>query len=207
MVLIPLEAYKNLRRNILQSTDNSTMQKELIDIKEQYGESIPADQRLRLESDVIAKHTGIKQVPEHVPEVIPKSNTDILKNNIENFSKTNKNRAVQLFNHLTLFYKDKPQWNEKGELYVNSQVLPRTNITDMISYVTSTKSKRAPPNGFSHFLELLDEANVASHLFSAHGLRNIEEHKQDTGIKSTVDGGHDVWIKVSPNNKRNKKKK
>ena len=176
MVLLPLETYKNLRKKVLGGTP---MQKDLFDLRERYGDSLPEDQRLKLESEVISKHsTHVKPELEVTPHAAAPDNS-IIKSTIDNFARTNKNRAQQLFNYLEMTFRSAPKWNDKGELLNETNIpLPGTNIVELINFVTAARFRKAPINGMEEFIEMLEIANVPSYLYSAKGAEALLNYKQ-----------------------------
>ena len=179
MVLLPLEVYKRMRQSILVNNDTTPMQKELFDLKQQY-KNIAPDQRMLLESDIITKHTGHIRAPSVEPEQQNESyDNTLVKSSIEGFSKSHKNRALQLYNYLETTYTNSPKWNEKGELLNDHNIpLPNTNIVDLINFVTTSKARKVHPNGMSEFIVMMDKANVPSYLFSNKGQESLESYKQ-----------------------------
>ena len=184
MVLLPLEVYKRMRQSILVNNDTTPMQKELFDLKQQY-KNIAPDQRMLLESDIITKHTGHVRTADVEPEQQQQSQQNetydntLVKSSIEGFSKTHKNRALQLYNYLETTYINSPKWNEKGELLNDYNIaLPNTNIVDLINFVTTSKARKSYPNGMSEFIVMMDKANVPSYLFSNKGQESLQSYKQ-----------------------------
>ena len=184
MVLLPLEVYKRMRQSILVNNDTTPMQKELFDLKQQY-KNIAPDQRMLLESDIIAKHTGHVRAPSVEPEQQNESyDNTLVKSSIEGFSKSHKNRALQLYNYLETTYTNSPKWNEKGELLNDHNIpLPNTNIVDLINFVTTSKARKVHPNSMSEFIVMMDKANVPSYLFSNKGQESLESYKQSDQSK------------------------
>lgn len=196
MVLLPLEAYTNLRRTIAEATP---MQKELNVLRENYSESLSDDQKLKLQNVVISKHVNksahaLNSEIQEKPET--KKPVDLIKSAIQNFSQTNKNRAMQLFNHLDLYYATNKKWNNKGELILsNGEDLIGTNIADLINYVTATKPRTTVPNGFNYFVDLIFDSNVSTHMMSNKGIENIETYRQNH--ENTLPETADEWTRVT----------
>lgn len=178
MILLPVEVYKKMRNNILVQTDNTPLQKELFEIKQQYNNLAP-DQRMLLESEVISKHTS-QRAPAEAPtnEESKQGNHSIIKDSIEGFAKSHKNRAIQLYNFLESTFESFPRWNEKGELLnENNVAYPGTSIVDLINFVTNTKLRKTIPNGMDTFIELLISSNAPSYLFSIKGQEYVSNYK------------------------------
>ena len=222
MVMIPTEEYKEYRKQLLfnagssgnatmqkaflglagespvqkeltNSTGLSAMQKELYNIKEKYGDVLPDDQRLKLESEVIAKHTGFnkREHSEAAPPINTKEESEKrawIKLALDDFGKTHKNRSKQLFNQLDLTYKTEPQWTVKGELLdEKGDIISGSNILDNISYVTAQRSGlRGPPKGFQRFTVLLRDANVPRHVFSNKGMQHVEQAESTTPMETSI---------------------
>lgn len=176
MILLSTEEYTNLKRRI-QQEDLPRMQQELNEVKERYG-NLPTDQYIKLEGDVIAKHTQLPEKPNITiaPEVaVP--NDELLLHQIDNFPKTNKRRAVLLYQHLKNY---SHAWNQLGQLVDdNNSPIDGSNIVDLIDYVTnSTKFKvMGTPIAFNQFTQMLEQSNTPQTLYSSAGMGRIKNYK------------------------------
>lgn len=178
MVLLSTDDY-NKYRNLMYTSQVTPsinpMQKEMEGIKEKYGDNLPEDQRNKLESEIIQKYSDKIDITSPSPKV-DGSKLEWIKTSLEDFSKTNKTRANQLYNLLSMRLSDR--WNENGELLtVDGEPIKGSNILDLINYVTSSNKAKNAPYGFNDFKQLLSEANVPSYVFSKRGMESI--NKQD----------------------------
>ena len=185
-----------MQKELINLTGLSSMQKELYNIKEKFEDVLPEDQRLKLEAEVIAKHTGFNKREDPLAASPSTAKEDAekrawIKLAIDDFGKTHKNRSKQLFNQLESAYKSAPQWTNKGELVDESgDSIPGSNILDHISYVTAQRSGlRGPPKGFQRFTALLRDANVPRHVFSKQGLQHVEEAEAPPPMDVSEDEG------------------
>lgn len=184
MVMLPIDEF-NKYKNILylsQVTPNpNPLQKELEQVRETYGTSLPDDQRVKLESEIIQKYSSKNS---NVPSpLIPTDPQQLawIGQSLQNFPKANKNRAVRL--HTYLDTRSLNRWNEKGELLTSdASPIPNSNILDLINFVTTTQKIDQTPIGFTDFIKLLIETNVPTHMLSKNGLKHInnEVNKQQT---------------------------
>jgi len=194
MVLLPLESYKKMRTNILLQNESTPLQKDLLNIKQQYNNVAP-DQRMLLESEVISKHTSNNIPVDSNVEQLPKSfDNTIIKDSIEGFAKTQRNRAVQLYNYLESTFVNNPQWNEKGELLSNDEPLVGSNIVDLINFVTATKLRKNTPKDMRQFIDLLVTSNTPSFYFSTKGQEFLHRYKQVADTKQPDDDGD--WTEI-----------
>lgn len=148
MVVLPEEQYLLLRTN---RNDSNSMVEEIHNLQTT---ALPADQRVKLEGAIISKYASPSQ----------NESSNWIMNVIEQFPKQYRNRAKQLYMHLTQALPMKP-WNEKAELLNDRQeAIPFSNIIDLLSYTTSSYTTlKKPPIGFETFLELLRVANIPKH--------------------------------------------
>jgi hypothetical protein len=175
MVLIPVEEYKRHMNQLSINNKTATIQNDIRDINEQYGDTIPDDQRLKLESAVITKHKGDFKQP------IPEPQQNLFLRMIDSFPKANQKRSLQVFNHLVVFFKQRPKWNDLGQiLNSNNEPIIGSNIIELIDSVTTIKSARIPAIGFDQFTKYLQEANMPRNFLSLPGIRKID--KQDEMI-------------------------
>lgn len=183
MVMISLEEYNKYRNQMfaLQTTPNvNPMQKELQELKEQYGDSLLPDQKAKLEGEIISKYTSkpieIKEDNEIAKEE-EVENIEWVKSAINEFSKTNKNKATQMYS--ILLNKLGARWNSKGELKLSDgSKIDGSNILDLINFVTSSsiRSTQKPPIGFNYFIDIIKEANLPTFLFSKKGQNAIDSY-------------------------------
>jgi len=187
MVLVSLDEYKKLKTASLQKP-GSTLQKDLNKLHEQYGEDLPDDQRIKLESEVISKHTGQFKHPQ--PVVTPQH--DLFLRIIDSFAAINRKRALQIFHHLVAFFKHEPKWNDLGQIVnFNNEPIIGSNIVELIDYVTNTNRKTSTvPIGFDVFSFLLTESNMPRNFLSKPGLERLENNKQQN---QSLDNSDYTW--------------
>jgi hypothetical protein len=78
---------------------------------------------------------------------------------LDSLPKTVRRKGKILLEHI----KDKKnefQWLDSGELLVDGNPVPGSNITDLIHHVTRKRPTATPPKGVDEFVELLDKTNV-----------------------------------------------
>jgi hypothetical protein len=206
MVLLSAHDYKRLSNLILQKKQLDkppTLMSELNELKDRYGETLPADQRLKLEGDLIAKHTSVLPNETEV-DIKPKSDQpDLLLRHVNALPKTHQRRATQIYNHLKDFYDKDPAWNAIGQIKdVNALNMNGSNIIDLIDSVSSARKSNITPKGFGEFLQLLNESNTPTHLLSKAGVDLIGQYKQAMPTQSSNSMSHDdlaslsKWFKI-----------
>ncbi len=176
MVLIPLDEYKQFQKQLLYQ-QAPELSRDLMQLGEQT-EDLPVDQRIRLEGEVLNRH--IRQQDASAPPPPPPSpvkiNDQVITNHLQGFPKVNKIRANQIYQHLKAYNE---QWNDMGQLVDNdSEPIPRSNIVELIDYVTNTKRKARQPAGFDEFVDLLQRSNTPRHLLSTTGVTRVDDYKQ-----------------------------
>ena len=199
MVLLSTDDY-NKYRNLMYTSQVTPsinpMQKEMEGIKEKYGDNLPEDQRNKLESEIIQKYSDKIDITSPSPKV-DGSKLEWIKTSLEDFSKTNKTRANQLYNLLSMRLSDR--WNENGELLtVDGEPIKGSNILDLVNYVTSSNKAKNAPYGFNDFKQLLSEANVPSYVFSKRGMVNINKQDSIPNLHKLVNSDDDehVWTSL-----------
>ena len=191
MVMITLDDYNKYRNQMYALQTNppvNPMQKELDELKDQFGDSLLPDQKTKLEGEIISKYTSknIENNENEIPSVSETNKVDEdtswLKLSIDDFNKTNRARAKQMYSILegTLG----TMWNSKGELKLsNGSTIPGSNILDLINFVTTpSKTTQNVPIGLDHFVILLKEANVPQFLFSRKGVNALQSVDDDEEI-------------------------
>lgn len=200
MILLSLHEYKRFRKQILynQPTEaDPSMQKELHELKEKYGDEIPADQRQKLESSIISKHTGYNKGNTGVIETPPDLTTqnELFLHHFDNFSNVNKKRAQQMFHHLKETFKHKPIWNDLGQLinFQTSNPIQGSNIVDLIDSVTNTRRTNTVPSGWQSFIHYLNISNMPRNFLSLIGINKLEIYKHSgTNQDSSVESARDI---------------
>lgn len=174
MVLISTDDYQKLRQRATYNTEG--LQKDLNDLKQEYGTFLPADQQAKLESEIISKHANKNQI-ETSTSSPPDTNVDdsLILQHLDSFTKNNKKRALQLYHHLKAF---KMQWNSMGQ-FLNEENEPilNSNIIELINYVTvPSRAKINLPAGFGEFVKLIGEAQTPRNFLSKTGLSRIDTY-------------------------------
>ena len=188
MLLLPVDEYNKYRSLLYTSQVTATknpIQKDLNELRDEYGTNLPDDEKIKLEGEIIQKFKTKNTIDDGVKvSITPKH--ERIKELINDFSKTNKTRATQLYNHLSSKYKSR--WNDDGELVdENGNTINDSNILDLINYVTSTQKSRNVPKGISPFFSLLRSANTPSYMFSKQGESNIEHIKMQESMDTDDD--------------------
>lgn len=198
MVLVSVDEFNRIRKQLLfqqPAGEKPTLHKELYDIKDKV-EYLPDDQRIKLEGEVIAKHTDHMRPTEEDETIALKqkpADTQFLSQHLDLFPNVNKKRAQQMLYHLSSF---KQQWNERGQLIDDSgEPIPRSNVIELIDHVTNTRRTSRIPAGFSSFVKLLDDSNIPRHLLSTQGLHKVDNYKHSES-DFTEDPIIPKWIKL-----------
>lgn len=205
MVLIPMEDYQNLRKELLYQ-QAPELTKDLYKVHDSHA-NLPTDQRLQLEGEVISQHIQqnmnptIQSIPQTIvsPQVLDDS---IIMSHLKSFGKINKARANQIYQHLKAY---KIQWNEMGQLLDSSSApIPDSNIVECIDYITNTNRKARIPAGFDEFISLVQESQLPRHLLSTLGITRMTDYKQIQGATAAAipsEEESDIetkWVRMSP---------
>jgi hypothetical protein len=192
MVLISMDEYKRQRKqNLFSHTGTSapTMQKELHELSD----DIPDDQRVKLEHEIISKHSGSQSNPAKQPQ------NEIFIRILESFGNTNKRRSIQVFNHLMTFYKHRPKWNDLGQILDgNNEPIHGSNIVDLIDSITGAINTRKLPIGFGSFVNAIRESNLPMQFLSKTGLHRLNSYKHENTI---ADGDMSDEVEDEPESK------
>lgn len=183
MILLPKDEYNRLTSQALHGSTPS-MQKELEQLQNNHA-NLPDDQRNKLEQEIISKYTNHCKSSINQEEAESKASTastvildndELLERHLKNFRNTNRLRAMSLYDHLKTY---KSQWNNNGQFLTedSNEAIPRSNIIDLIDYVTNTikSSSKNAPAGFKEFVELLFRANTPEKYFSNIGLQRVNK--------------------------------
>lgn len=184
MVLIPEEELKIYKRHIIYAKQEESKNPEIAmhqKLKEVVDRDLPDDIRLKLEGDIISKYTkpSSKDPPSSITDKIKESSRySALERSLDQFPKQYRTRAKQLYHHLVSNLEEL-QWNERGELLNEShEVIPRSNIIDMLTYAVGHKtSLKTPPAGYALFNQIMKQTNVPRVLLGPQGkeLINVDE--------------------------------
>lgn len=183
MVLLPIDEfnkYKNVMYASQVTSQVNPMQSELNRMKDVYGSTIPDDQRVKLESEIVQKYSEKIPNKEATPIQIDPSQLEWIKSTISKFAKTNKGRASRLYEYL--LDRVNNGWNQNGELLTtDGEVIRGSNILDLINFVTATNIRKHEqlPRGMDDFRIMVHEANVPLHMLSKNGIKYIGD-KQST---------------------------
>lgn len=200
MILLSVDEFNRIRKQLLfqqPSNEQPTLQKELYDLKDKV-QNLPADQRIKLEGEVIARHTDHMR-PQMGDEVVTiqkqPTDTTFISQHLDMFAKNNKKRSQQMLHHLASF---RPQWNELGQLLTqDGEPIPKSNIVELIDAVTSTRRTTRIPAGFSDFIQLLEASSIPRHLFSTFGMSKVENYKQADSDSSDSSIIPQNWINLT----------
>lgn len=181
MVLLPKDEYNRLTSQALHGSAPS-MQKEL-DLLHSNNSNLPIDQKNKLEQEIITKYTDNckslinqdqEQTASDAKTIVLDDDDSVILRHLDNFRKTNKWRAKEMYLHLKSF---KPQWNNMGQLFnaQSKELIPRSNVIDLINYVTSSQitGMKTPPAGLQEFIKLLLESNTPETYFSTPGINRM----------------------------------
>jgi len=197
MLLVSLEEYTRLRNQVLTQNSSDLMQN-LTELKEKT-DHLPADQRIALEGEVLRQH--IKQpesTPAFTPLEEPQANVDeddaVVFDNLNRFTKTNKIRANQVYQHLKAY---KVQWNKMGQMLDNTGLpISNANIVELIDYVTNTKRITRQPAGFSVFVQLLRDSQLPRNYYSTLGLLRVDDYKHLEEIQEDLTPSTTDWKRI-----------
>ncbi len=180
MLLVSVEDYQNLRKQLFYSQTPELTQ-DLYKVKDAT-EHLPPDQQLALQSEVLRQHVQQNTPqPSSPPPPTPAVNDDVVTNNLNSFSRMNKIRANQIYQHLKAH---KTQWNEMGQLLnEHNEPIPNSNIVELIDYVTNTKRTARLPAGFGDFLELVHDSQLPRHYLSTLGNSRVTDYKHLKDVK------------------------
>lgn len=102
-------------------------------------------------------------------EVVTDSKTDWLLKSLQQLPKSNRNRALQLYNFL-LNKQPAISWNEDGEIKDADDItVPHSNIYDLINYMTNTRLIKAKV-GLSEFAIILHKLNAPHSVLGTPGI-------------------------------------
>ncbi len=188
MYVLPAEEYHRLT---MPKQDPKMMQleRELHDLKEQ--QNLPPDQLHKVQSYLYSRGRDMKSKPTkessreskesgREPKESSGEPTRVkwIEQSIHRLPKHNQQRALQLLNFLI---NREIGWNSEGEIRdVNGDVLPNSNIVDLINYMTLSHRRKylAEPEGLYEFIELLQAANMPNNML---GLIGQEAMKKSRG--------------------------
>lgn len=200
MILLSLDEYNRMRKNVLFNKPNEgepSLQKELNSIQDQFKDTLPDDQLLKLEGEVIQKHTShiLPSQPAASTTTIAPINDDAFIAHFNAFPKYSKTKALQIYNHL----KRTKRWNDLGEILDNSGApIRNSNIVELINAVTTNKKLNRIPFGFNVFINLLETTNLPQNYLSAPGYSMIVNYKQRSqSSDSPIDDFGVVWEKLT----------
>lgn len=201
MVLIPVQEYQNLRKQILYQQDPE-LTKDLYQVKDTTSH-LPTDEKMILEGEVLRQHfksNDITPIPNETPNVDLDDN--IIVNNLQSFGKPNKLRSNQIYQHLK---RHKIHWNELGQLLSSDNTpIPNSNIIELIDYITNTKKTKSIPAGFDEFIKIMEESQLPRNYLSTVGVTKISDYKQLQNLDD-AQAMPDDWIEFKPTTKRKRK--
>lgn len=178
MLLIDLDEYHDLRKRQLYYQAPELTQ-DLYKLRETTS-NLPVDQRMRLEGEVMRQHVKTNTAASSMtspPSPPPPAALDdsVIVNNLQSFSRVNKQRANQIYQHLKSY---RTQWNEMGQLLdEDGKPIPNSNIVELIDFVSNSKKMKSLPAGLSTFIHMMEQAHLPRNYLSAKGAERIEDYK------------------------------
>ena len=183
-LLISREEYEVLKQGETSQTKPS-MKRDLAKLPH----DLPADQKQQLEGEIInrytTKHVSSPPPPPNIPSTQPV--TSSVEEIVQGFPTSNRYRANQLLNFLKA--QASPFYNDSMNFIANGQVIPGSNIVDLVQFITSVKSSTSKniPQGFEHFMNLLAKLNVPKTFLSAYGKILLSSFNTGTVNKQDVE--------------------
>lgn len=200
MVLIPVQEYQNLRKQILYQ-QGPELTKDLYQVKDSTSH-LPTDERIILEGEVLRQHIKPNDIPPPIPIATPTVEQDdsIIVNNLDRFGKVNKLRSNQIYQHLK---RHKIQWNELGQLKssVDDTPIANSNIIELIDYITNVKRTKTIPAGFDEFIKIMEESQLPRNYLSTVGVTKVADYKQLQNLDDPQSIPNE-WIEITPKRKR-----
>lgn len=86
------------------------------------------------------------------------------------------------------------KWNEHGELIIRDQILPHTNIIDLVNLLMGHSSKKV--SGQDSFLSILKEMNLPQNYIKNKHLQSTKPAKNRILRKSTAKQLNPKWLKL-----------
>lgn len=195
MVLLSVDHYKQLQQSaVMQKAPK--LQRDLNQIEQQYGDTLPIDQKLKLTTQAISKYAHKTNDDDLIPLPPPPPVLDdtLLKTHFDSFNPVNKKRALQMYQHLKSI---DPQWNSMGQLLNDyEEPIKNSNIVELIDLVTNTKRTTRIPAGFSRFVQLLQSSNIPRNFLSTSGLAKVDKQLENAD-KEDLDNENLKWTKVA----------
>ncbi len=119
---------------------------------------LPADQQQKILATDMLEERRMLHSSKHVEPKEPLS-IDFIKNAIEKFAVQRKRRALEVFEAVQYAV----AWDDKGEVTINSEAIPGSNILDLIYFSTNSpqqiRSEPTPP-GWTSFQPLVPRQRV-----------------------------------------------
>ena len=207
MVMVPIDEFSKYRNLLFEkqvTIEKNPLQRDIRELRETLGVSIPDDQKAKLEGEIIERYgRKLKRTEPKLPVIDPEK-LKYLKQSISNFSKTNKNRATKLYDYLES--KATSRWNENGEILTSDgENISGSNILDLINFVTSTQKMAQIPKGFNDFVKIMVKANVPAHYMSQRGYDHMQNNVVETEEEEEDKHGEESFS--TPAKKKRKKRK
>ena len=170
MVMVPQDVYSGLLTKEQQTFSPIVGQLANLDQELQKIMSDPSlstDAKYQLYQQTFSRYQHLKhqQFPTAPAPVISQpvqtqTNPQIPKDAIlDSLPKPSRRKGKILIDHLNR-QSNAIQWLPSGELKLSGNVIPGSNITDLVHYVTRKRPTAQPPVGSDSFMQLLAETNV-----------------------------------------------
>ena len=182
-VVISQEEYDRLKRTETINPIKKDMKKSEHEMNNVWEKDVPTDEKIRLFTDelnnmkrryeTLVKPKPLEVVMKNAETEESKQKTNVIEEGLlQTVPKASKHHAKVLMDYLKT-KEDILKWNDFGEMIFKGQVIPGSNITDMIvDTVTNRKRNHINPMFKSVFLKALVESNVPTQW-----IKNKEHHE------------------------------
>lgn len=174
-VVISQEEYERLKETPIKlvNPEKREMKKSEIEMSNVWNRDLPNDEKIRVFTeelnnlksryDALLKPKPLEVFMKKKEEEPKKDEKDIIQESIiQSVPKTSKVEAKLVLDYLKL-KSNTISWNDMGEIIFHGEVIPGSNITDMIiDTVTNRKRSEISPMFKSVFLKALAEVNMPS---------------------------------------------
>jgi len=185
-VVISREEYELLKSKTKESKIHNPEKQELHrsenEIKHIWDKELPADEKIRLFTEEL---NNLKSRYDHFTKPKPLKvviDKDDVKDTDRSFSleesiikslpKTSQAEGELLLNHLKN-YPEIIKWNDRGEIIFKGDVIPNSNLTDLVSNVTTTRKSNLALLPQTVFLKVLSETNTPESWIKNRGSKKL----------------------------------
>lgn len=199
-VVISREEYEMLKNKIcnenkLHNPEKRELQRSEMEIKHVWDKDIPADEKIRLFTEELNNlKSRYDELTKAKPlKVVMEKNLEDNKNNamdsniIKSLPKNSQSEGELILNHLRK-YPEVITWNERGEIIFKGDVVPGSNLTDLVSSVTTARKSNLPVFQQTVFLKALSETNTPESWIKNRGnkklLQSYKNIKEDNPFSS-----------------------